>query len=443
MATYYWVGGAGTWNTSTTTNWAISSGGGGGTGVPTAADNVIIDTSSGTGTITCTSAVCNDITVTASQAIILGAASSTLTVSGSMTLPAGGSFSASTNANTINFNATSTGKTITTNGKNLSAVTWNSATGEWTLVDALTTTSSVNLLAGILTLNNNILTCTIFASTNTATRAIAFGTGKIVLTGSSAGILRLDTITNFSYTGTGLFEATYSGSVGTRGFFSGITGGSETNAVSVNVIAGTDTINTYVRFKNIDLTGFSGTFNSLALSGVVLYGNLKISTGTTITSSGNTLAFSATSGTQQITSNNKTLDFPITFNGTGGTFAFQDTLTQGSTRAFTITNGTVQLKDGVTSTVGSFVANNTATKFLQSTTPGSQATLSQTSGTVNVADLNIRDINATGGASWNAYTDFDNTDAGNNDGWNFSLSPPYSIAELPVTLRPFTQPRRF
>jgi hypothetical protein len=103
----------------------------------------------------------------------------------------------------------------------------------------------------------------------------------------------------------------------------------------------------------------------------------------------------------------------------------------------------VQLKAGVTSTVGSFVANNASVKFLQSTTLGSQATLSQASGTVNVADLTIRDINAVGGAAWNAYTDFENTDAGNNDGWDFSLSPPYTTAELPITLRPFTQPRRF
>jgi hypothetical protein len=152
--------------------------------------------------------------------------------------------------------------------------------------------------------------------------------------------------------------------------------------------------------------------------------------------------FAATSPVT-ITTAGKTFDFPITFNGVGGTFAFQDALTQGSTRNFTITNGTVQLKNGVTSTVGNFVANNSNLKFLQSTTPGSQATLSQAAGTVNVVDLTIRDINAVGGASWNAYTDFENTDAGNNDGWNFSLSPPYSTAELPITLRPFTQPRRF
>jgi hypothetical protein len=163
----------------------------------------------------------------------------------------------------------------------------------------------------------------------------------------------------------------------------------------------------------------------------------------TVGANTNTTVFAATSGTQQITTAGKTFDFPLTFNGAGGTFAFQDALTQGSTRAFTITNGTVQLKGGATSAVGSFVANNSNVKFLQSTTLGSQATLSQASGTVNVADLTIRDINAVGGASWNAYTDFENTDAGNNDGWNFSLSPPYSTAEFPIALRPFTQPRRF
>lgn len=45
MATYYWVGGTGTWDTSST-NWATSSGGTGGAGVPTSADTVIFDSGS-------------------------------------------------------------------------------------------------------------------------------------------------------------------------------------------------------------------------------------------------------------------------------------------------------------------------------------------------------------------------------------------------------------
>jgi hypothetical protein len=205
------------------------------------------------------------------------------------------------------------------------------------------------------------------------------------------------------------------------------------------VTAGTDELACNTA-GTIDLTGFAGTFR---LNTRTVYGNFVISSGTTLVAGASVTTFAKTTGTQQITTANKTIDFPLVVNGIGGTVEFQDALTQGSTRAFTITNGTVQLKNGVTSIVGSFVANNSSVKFLQSTTIGSQATLSQASGTVNVVDLTIRDINAVGGASWNAYTDFENTDAGNNDGWDFSLSPPYSTAEFPITLRSFTQPRRF
>jgi hypothetical protein len=47
MATYYWVGGNGTWDNVTTTNWSLTSGGSGGAGVPTSADDVVVDSSSG------------------------------------------------------------------------------------------------------------------------------------------------------------------------------------------------------------------------------------------------------------------------------------------------------------------------------------------------------------------------------------------------------------
>jgi hypothetical protein len=132
-----------------------------------------------------------------------------------------------------------------------------------------------------------------------------------------------------------------------------------------------------------------------------------------------TTTFAGASATKNITTNNKTLDFPLTFNGVSSTFAFQDALTQGSTRAFTITNGTVQLKNGVTSTVGSLTTSGTNQKFLQSTLAGTQATLSQVTGIVSTGYLTIKDINATGGATFNAYTINSNVNAGNNLGWDF------------------------
>lgn len=51
MAEFYWVGGSGTWNGSNTANWASSTGGTGGYGIPGAADNVHIDGNSGGGTV--------------------------------------------------------------------------------------------------------------------------------------------------------------------------------------------------------------------------------------------------------------------------------------------------------------------------------------------------------------------------------------------------------
>lgn len=49
MANRYWVGGSGTWDTTSTTHWATTSGGAGGASVPTIADAVIFDSASITG----------------------------------------------------------------------------------------------------------------------------------------------------------------------------------------------------------------------------------------------------------------------------------------------------------------------------------------------------------------------------------------------------------
>lgn len=51
-ASRFWVGGTGTWDSSTTTHWASSSGNAGGQSVPGSADSVTFDGSSGGGTVT-------------------------------------------------------------------------------------------------------------------------------------------------------------------------------------------------------------------------------------------------------------------------------------------------------------------------------------------------------------------------------------------------------
>ena len=357
-----------------------------------------------------------------------------LIISSGMTLNSGTS--------TITFAATSGVQNITSNGTSFDNPLQVNAPGATVqLQDNLTTgsTRTFTLTAGTLDLSsgNRTLSTGLFSSSNSNTRAILFGTGNITLTQNSATVWTTSTSTNFSYTGTPTVNATYAGGTGTRTFN---TSGTELNSVSFNISAGTDTVVIGNAAKSINFTGFSGT---LGTSARTIYGSLTVSSGMTVNSSTSATTFAATSGTQQITTNGKTIDFPLIFNGIGGIWAFQDALTQGSTRNFTVTNGTVQLKNGVTSTVGNFLTSGTNQKFLQSTTLGSQATLSQASGTVNASYLTIRDINATGGATWNAYVNQFNSDAGNVDGWDFGISPVVGGAEYTYSMRSFTQPRRF
>ena len=75
------------------------------------------------------------------------------------------------------------------------------------------------------------------------------------------------------------------------------------------------------------------------------------------------LTFGATSGTKTITSNGKTIDFPLTFNGVGGTFQLQDAATVGSTRTVTLTNGTLNL-NGKTLSSGTFASSATSLRTL-------------------------------------------------------------------------------
>jgi len=384
MAARFWVGGTGTWDAASTTNWAATSGGAGGASAPTTADDVTFDGNSGSGTVT------------------------------------------------------------TAAGSTCRNTTLNSSTLSLALGANHTQVGSFTHTQGTVNLNSHTFTSTTLVSSNSNTRSIAFGTGKWVLSGSGSTVLNTGTFTGFTISGSRNVEFSYSGGTGTRTVTTASVAGGNTEAFALNLLftGGTDTItfSSGRAYGSLDFGGFAGTVNAVAFT---VFGSFALSSGMTYNGGTGVLTLAATSGTKTITTNGKTVDQPITFNGVGGTFSFSDAITQGSTRAFTISNGTVQLKNGVTSTVGSFVATGSTQKYLQSTLAGSQATLSQASGTVSVSSLTIQDINATGGASWNAYVDFDNEDAGNNDGWNFGLSPPFAAYEPPIIIRSFTQPRRF
>lgn len=195
MADRYWVGGTGTWDGTSTTNWAASSGGASGASVPTSADNVFFDANSnvGTGTFTVTMAttprVCNDFTASGLDGTMtLAGTSIGLTVSGSLTFQA--TNFTRTYTGTTTFAATTTGKTITTNGVSFAAVTFDGVGGGWTLGSAFTSTGTVTLTNGTLdtsSVSNYALTLNVFSSSGAATRTLNLNSSTFTITASTAG----------------------------------------------------------------------------------------------------------------------------------------------------------------------------------------------------------------------------------------------------------------
>lgn len=498
MANRFWVGGTGNW--SNTARWSTTSGGAGGASVPGAADVAIYDANSDAGsnfTATVDTAITiTTLNITTVDVLVTIAGTTNLTVTG------GGTWSVSV-------------LSIAQDGiKFTSDVTFG---------------GSIVLTSGTLDISDVTLSASLFSSSNSAVRSVAFGaSGKIVVTGDSTTVFSTGTATNLIYSGTPLVELNYAGSTGTRTVSGGFTGTNANNVISVRVVGGSDIIqmqNTH-SVLNLDFNTFAGTMDN---GSPRIWGSLTISPSMTIVPNLNSLVFFSTTGTYTITSNGVTIDRPIVF-GTGtstSTVQLSDDLTLGPTRGLTLNSGTfdandqnidtgqfsssnsnartlqmgsgnwtlrgqgsttvwntstptnltvdaetstvyfasatiqnasgggVTIHDAVVSGAGTFTdaslnfakfsnsvspvtirfgsgLTTTFTDFdvsgtsgnqvtLSGSAPGSQATLSQPSGTVSASYLTIQDINATGGATWQAFTTNDNVDAGNNLGWDFSF----------------------
>lgn len=189
MADRYWVG-SGSWTSANTTNWSTTSGGAGGASVPTSADNVFLNASSGTCTLSGAGLVCLSLdftgytsTFTASSGISIYGG---LTLSASMTLAVNGVF--------IIFAATTdnggAGWPITTNGKALpngsaNNYAFSGTGGKWVFQDAITfgNAATISHTAGTLNFNSQTVTALAFTSSTAAARTLTLGSSAITLTG--------------------------------------------------------------------------------------------------------------------------------------------------------------------------------------------------------------------------------------------------------------------
>lgn len=325
MATYYWVGGTGTWSGTSTTNWAASSGGAGGAGVPGSADDVVFDANSnvGTGTFTVTTSgtpLCRNFTAGSLDGAMTLTVSAALSVYGNFTAPAT-NFSVTSGTVALTFVGSGT-QTITSNGVTLTAVTIQS-TGTVTLADALSAgarsiiinsgtfdTAGYNVTAlsitaasapiGFCTINLNSSTVTLsgsFSIINSEWCALNAGTSSIIFTATSFSITCTGNTTfyNVSFTSTSSnflpFFVTSSASTLTFNNLTFPTPIAEPFAVGIWIngsikVNGTLTVpvgsTTATRVNRVSFYAFSptATINAAALSGSLVNVDFK---GITIT----------------------------------------------------------------------------------------------------------------------------------------------------------------
>ena len=179
----------------------------------------------------------------------------------------------------------------------------------------------------------------------------------------------------------------------------------------------------------LDLNNYSVSCTQYSTSKNITFngGVLTVSAGATFSSGASTTAGSGSGKISFTQTSSATLSsVGITFNcelenaGSGAlTISGNNTITTlsnttSAARTFNFTAGTTQ-------TVTNFSVSGTPTAIvsIRSTTPGVQATLSKSSGIVSSFWLDLKDSNATGGATWNAVN---STDSGNNTGWVFLIS---------------------
>ena len=288
--TRYWVGGTGTWDATTTTNWSASSGGATGASVPTSADAVVFDSLSNatayTVTATATQLRCAALTMAGPlTGNVTWAGTAPLAIHGNVTLPASGLTRSYTGA--ITLTGSSTGRTLTTNGVALASATTVDGVGcGWALGSALDLTSggggAFTLTNGSFNLSGYNFTAQQISSNNQNSRTIDFGAGTVSLSGSN-GILFGTTETNRA----NLTCTASTSQINLTGAGPNLSGNNQTfyNVSFTGASTGTITINGANTFNNLSSAGItSAGLKIISLSAnQTITGTLTLSAGTDAT----------------------------------------------------------------------------------------------------------------------------------------------------------------
>lgn len=347
----YWIGGTGLW--SDPSHWSLSSGGIANAGcIPFLSDDVFFDTNSGftagnTVIMDMQIGFCNsmDWTGAPNNPTFMGSSTNTFTIGGSLSFIQNMIYSFQGD---VSFNATQTGKTITSANKvfNSSKVTFEGVGGGWILQDSLsgTVNTILNLYAGNLNTNSKNINVGSFNS-SLPVAGITFPVKVLSLNNSRITI----TAPSLSW---------------------------KINTNNFTLNAGTSTIILTSASEKYLITDAYNYYNVIVVNGPSqISGNGAFFHKLQLSSSG------------RIDGSNTKYDSLVLAAGNLYTFA--------SASTHTLMNGTL-------------VANGACSKpiYLQSSNPGQAFLLKKTTGTVQVDNVIMRDNIASGGATFIANNSF-------------------------------------
>jgi len=318
-ATKYAIAAGGNW--SATGTWSnVSSASAGGDGVPTAADDVVLDAGSGAVTIDAAS-VARSLNATGYTNILThnaftlsigdataGAGNVALKLVSGMTYTLG---NATTSA--ISFISTSaTVQTVDFAGKTTGNVTYNATSnGSWQMTGThdTGTTATVTLTKGTLDTNGQTMSIGKFDSSNTNVRTLTLGASAITITASaSAGTpWNLGTTTNLTFTDN-TASITYNG--GGSGVTNFAGGGLSYGGTVSFISGGSPRITGTNTFANLTRTGPTTKITSL-----VLYANQTVT---------GTLTLTGDSTTNRIVITSDTIGTARTIINTGATMTWSN-----------------------------------------------------------------------------------------------------------------------
>jgi hypothetical protein len=385
----YWIGGTGNWGDGS--HWSTSSGGAQSGLVPTSADNVFFDANSFTGagqTVTVNvPGNCLDMNWTgATNTPQLYDANQGIFIYGSLTLIS----NMTVNIGGLRFQATNTGKTITTAGVNiqtLGSIYFDGVGGSWTLLDSYSTNGDIYLLNGTLNTNSMALTCKGFYSNSSNTnRGLTLGSS--VLTTNATGIGG-----GFSAIGSNLLITAGTSTVVMAGTSADLNceGHALYDVVFVN---SGNPINLYgTTFHNVICNRITNLYPSAGQ----YFSSIEFQQDATTQNAVGTPSFGKAKFMGNWYTNHSGI-FDTLILSAGKTYTLWQTKTQTVNNSLQV-NGTCSLPI-----------------ILKSASAGSTTNLSAPSGTVTVNFAQLQDISAIGGATFQALN---SVDAGNNSGWNF------------------------